>query len=153
MVLLPVMILCYWLSSLGKTPFFSSFQVEIFNLSSENLQHRPPMCRRCTLQEVYFACAGRPSCASLQQQQQQRNSNSRDSNRSQQGSREVSTDDEDEEQQEAGGFWHRACRRRSVPMASVGDCMVAMAAQSPSAAGEKPDEGDPRRHQWPADSW
>ncbi|KAK9908444.1 hypothetical protein WJX75_007990 [Coccomyxa subellipsoidea] len=24
---------------------------------------------------------------------------------------------------------------------------------SPSAAGEKADEGDPRRHQWPADSW
>ena len=40
-------------------------------------------------------------------------------------------------------------------MASVGDCMVTLAAapRSSAAAGKPEDEGDPRRHMWPTDSW
>ncbi|BDA44539.1 hypothetical protein COCOBI_06-0150 [Coccomyxa sp. Obi] len=100
-------------------------------------------------EEVPRIKAGRPSCASLQPQEQRGGASSSRG----------SEDDEDEEEASRGSglFWRRggSRRRSNIPMASVGDCMVTLAAAPrSSAAARKPeDEGDPRRHMWPTDSW
>ncbi|CAL8463236.1 g2770 [Coccomyxa elongata] len=81
--------------------------------------------------EVPRVKAGRPSCASLQPWEQRGGSRH---TRAEHLSSSRGSEDDDEDEEEAswgsGLFWRRggSRRRSSIPMASVGDCMVTLAA-------------------------
>lgn len=101
--------------------------------------------------------AGRPSCASLQeQQQQQQRSSFKERDVEQQSRHSSGTYSEEDEDQEANGngLWQWSFRRRrSLPMASIGDCIVTLASAPSALPVQQQAGGDPSRHQWPTDSW